>query len=523
MATPVTMPMLGLTMEEGTVAQWLKGEGEAVRKDEPLLTVEIDKGTVEVPAPASGVLRRIVVQPGQTVPIKTLIAEIAAPGEAGEGAPAGPASVLQQTAPAGVAPAPAVPPDTGAPPSPAQVAAATVASAPPAATVAPTPDTRYPAPETRLFASPRARGRAGALGIELALVQGTGPRGRIVEEDVLAFAQAAPAQPVGQSLTARLGAGGAHLPSALGSQRVAPGAEPSRVPATPLARRMALEHGVALSAVQGTGPGGRVTHEDVLRAAEARLAGTGAEAGATAPAPAPETLHPVPVEPLSRLRRITAERMAASARSVARVTLFLEADLTEAARFRRQLAPELARLGVAKLPWDALFAKAAGLALAEHPGVNAQWVDGQGLRRLATVNVGVAVALEPEGLVVPVLRQADTRSLRELAADVLALADRARHNRLRPGEMQGATFTITNLGQYRVDGFTPIVNPPETAILGVGRIADKPAVVDGQLQVRTQCTLSLSFDHRVVDGAPAAAFLARLAELLERPYALLGL
>jgi pyruvate dehydrogenase E2 component (dihydrolipoamide acetyltransferase) len=142
---------------------------------------------------------------------------------------------------------------------------------------------------------------------------------------------------------------------------------------------------------------------------------------------------------------------------------------------------------------------------------------------MAAAHVGVAVALEPEGLVVPVLRDADTRSLRELTADLLRLADKARQGRLSPDEMQGGVFTLTNLGAYRIDGFTPIINPPETAILGVGRIADKPAVVDGRVEPRTQCTLSLSFDHRVVDGAPAAAFLARLAELLERPYALLGL
>jgi pyruvate dehydrogenase E2 component (dihydrolipoamide acetyltransferase) len=228
-------------------------------------------------------------------------------------------------------------------------------------------------------------------------------------------------------------------------------------------------------------------------------------------------------QPLSRLRRLTAERMATSAQATARVTLFLEAEFSELARFRKQLQPEFARLGTEKLPWDALIAKAAALALLEHRAVLAQWADGQGLRTPAAVHVGVAVALDPEGLVVPVLRDADRRSLRELASDLLTLVDKAHTGRLSPAEMQGGGFTITNLGAYRVDGFTPIVNTPETAILGVGRIADKPVVVDGNIAVRTMCTLSLSFDHRVVDGAPAAAFLARLAELLERPYALLGI
>jgi pyruvate dehydrogenase E2 component (dihydrolipoamide acetyltransferase) len=463
MATPVTMPMLGLTMEEGTVAEWLKREGEAVSKDEPLLTVEMDKGTVEVPSPASGVLSRIVIQPGQTVPVKTLIAEIGAPGEAPS--PEEPAG--------GEGDLPARPQTTSTPPT---ARTTTVQEAPPSAA----------AVAGRLFASPRARMRARELGIELAGLSGTGPNGRIVEEDVL---QAAPA------------------------------AEPAeRVVATPLARRLAVEHGVSIAEVQGTGPGGRVTQDDVLKLAESR-----APLAAAATAAAQGVQGVEGVEPLSRIRRITADRMLQSARAVARVTLTLEADLSEAARFRQQLQPEFARLGVPKLPWDALIARAAGLALVEHPAVNAQWVDGQGLRRVEAVHVGVAVALQPEGLVVPVLRDAHTRSLRELTADLLALVDKAQTNRLAPAEMQGGTFTITNLGQYRVDGFTPIINPPETAILGVGRIALKPAVVEGKVEPRTQCTLSLSFDHRVVDGAPAAAFLARLAELLERPYTLLGI
>jgi pyruvate dehydrogenase E2 component (dihydrolipoamide acetyltransferase) len=285
------------------------------------------------------------------------------------------------------------------------------------------------------------------------------------------------------------------------------------VVATPLARRLAQEHGVSIADVPGTGPGGRITQDDVLRAAAAVQPQPAAPAGAGTDA----------VQPLTRLRRITAERMAASAQATARVTLFLEADFSEAARFRKQLIPEFARLGVAKLPWDALIARAAGLALQEHSAMLGQWVEGQGLTRAASIDVGVAVALEPEGLVVPVLRQAASRSLRELASDLLGLVEQARAGRLQSAAMQGGSFTITNLGGYRIDGFTPIVNPPETAILGVGRIADKPVVIDGKLEARTMCTLSLSFDHRVVDGATAAAFLARLAELIERPYALLGI
>ena len=334
--------------------------------------------------------------------------------------------------------------------------------------------------------------RARAIGLDIEAITGSGPHGRIVESDVLSASatdvEAAPSD--------------------------------SRVLITPVARRLAQERGVAIGDLVGTGPGGRITQYDVVRAADHR-----APAVAPADQRAPAVAEPVPagVAALSRVRRITAERMAASAQATARVTLFLEADFSEAARFRTQLQPEFARLGVSRLPWDALIAKAAALALRDHPAVAAQWVDGEGLRRPVGVHVGIAVTLEPEGLVVPVLKDADSRSLRELATDLLGLVDKARAGRLSPVEMHGGAFTVTNLGAYRVDGFTPIINPPETAILGVGRIADKPAVIEGRIEARTMCTLSLSFDHRVVDGAPAAAFLARLAELLERPYALLGI
>jgi pyruvate dehydrogenase E2 component (dihydrolipoamide acetyltransferase) len=378
-----------------------------------------------------------------TVPVKTLIAEIAALGEALAPA-AGPA------APAG---GPGDLPAVGA--TRREVAQASAPAA--------------QAEGQRLFASPRARMRARENGIDLSSLRGSGPHGRIVEADVLAAS--------------------------------------TKVLATPLARRLAEEHGVSIGDIRGSGPGGRITPDDVLRAARQTPA-------------APQA---VGVQPLSRIRRITAERMATSAQTAARVTLFLEADFSEAARFRAQLQPEFARLGLERLPWDAILARAAALALVEHPGVLAQWVDGQGLRQPDDVNIGVAVTLEPEGLVVPVLRNADKRSLRELSAELLGLVSKARAGRLSPGEMQGGSFSITNLGGYRIDGFTPILNPPETAILGVGRIADKPTVIDGTVVPRTMCTLSLSFDHRVVDGAPAAAFLARLAELLERPYALLGI
>lgn len=470
------MPMLGLTMEEGTVAAWLKQEGETVERDEPLLTVEMDKGTVEVPSPTAGVLRKILVQPGQAVPVRAPIAEISDAEDAGTTAPA------TATAPDAVVTAHRMAEATGA------IANGSAAS--------------------RHRASPRARMRAHALQLDVREITGSGPGGRVVEADVLAFAaQRAP--------TPRVAAPAPEL------ETVSTPTE--RLLATPLARRLALEHGVDLAHVTGSGPGGRITNDDVLAAAEARR-------GTPAPqptAPAPDSAAPpAGIQPLSRLRRLTAQRMHESAHSVARVTLLLEADFTEVTRLRRQLQPEFVRLGVPKLPWDAIVARAAGMALAAFPAVNARWVEGQGILRHPHphAHVGVAVALGEhggDGLVVPVLRDADTRSLRALASDLLVLVEKARTGALTPANYEGGTFAITNLGQYRVDGFTPVVIPGQAAILGVGRIAERPAVVDGQLAVRTICTLSLAFDHRVVDGAPAAAFLAHLADLLERPYALL--
>jgi pyruvate dehydrogenase E2 component (dihydrolipoamide acetyltransferase) len=472
MATDVIMPVLGLTMEEGAIVEWLKAEGESVARGEPLLTVEMDKGIVEVEAPASGVLRGVRVSLGELVPVKTVIAEIASLAEmAAISSPV--TAVAPETGDPRAAPISATEPEGLASATTRQSAAAVSDSEAHA---------RFVSSGRRVVASPRARLRARERGLDLSLIPaGTGFSGRIVESDVLAFLETS---------------------------------DNERVLSTPLARRVAEDLGIALGEVKPASASGRVTHEDVRRAAQART-----EATLVAAPP----VSPLDVAPPSRLRRLTAEHMAASSRSTARVTLFAEVDFTELASFRQQIEPEFARLGVARLPWDALIARASALALTEHRAVQAQWVEGQGMRHIAEVHVGVGVALEPEGLLVPVLRNADARSLRDLAGDLLQLVERAREHRLAASDMQGGTFTLTNLGRYRVRAFTPIVNAPETAILGVGQIADTPVVREGQIVPRRMCTLSLSFDHRLVDGAPAAAFLTRLADLLDRPYTLLGI
>ena len=476
----VTMPMLGLTMEEGTITEWLKQPGDAVAKEEPLFVVETDKSAVEVGAPASGVLSQIIVQVGQTVPVSAPIAVIAQPGEA----------VEARASPAPAPPAAAAPAPAGAPSAPEPSASPAPAAAAPRAA------------GERQAVSPRARMVARELGIDVTSVTGTGPGGRVVERDVRAAAAAAPLAP-------------------------AVAVPPERIVASPLARKLAEEHGVDLAQVSGSGPGGRITERDVTAFVDARAAAPAApapaEVSATLPAVAAATGA---FEPLNRVRRITADRMAASARSVARVTLLMEVDMTEAVRFRTQLAPEFEKRYGARLAYDAMIAKACAIGLAEHPHVNAQWQDadiGQpaGLRLQPNVNVGIAVAAEA-GLLVVVVRDADQQPLAQVNSDLMGMVAKSKQGGLGPDELSGSTFTITNLGGYGVEAFTPIVNPPESAILGIGRIAKRPAVVDGQIVPRDLMYLSLAFDHRVVDGAPAAQFLRRVKECLEAPYVLLA-
>ena len=318
MAFEVIMPTLGLTMEEGTITEWLKQEGDLVAKDEPLFVVETDKAALEVPAPTSGVLSRIIAAVGATVAVREAIALIGEADYDHVSEPAAAAGALSATA-----------------------GATAIASAP--------ASTPHRQPDQRLRASPAARRVARELGVDLNSLNGTGPEGRIVERDARAAARPSPA------------------PTA------APAAS-ERVVASPLARKLAAEHGVDISALPGSGPGGRIVERDVLAAVAARPTTPTPTPAVAAPSPAVAPA-PGPV-PLGRLRRITAERMAASSQAVARVTLFMPVDMAEAVRFRTQLAPEFERRYGARLSYDAMIAKAAALALRDHAELNAQWADG---------------------------------------------------------------------------------------------------------------------------------------------------
>ena len=412
MATEVVLPKLGLTQDEGTIVRWAKAEGSRVTKGEPLFEVLTDKATIEVEAPASGTLLRILVPEGATAPVATPIAVIGEPGERIGGAPAPPAAAGQ--------PAPA-----------------------PAAVSAGVPAALARAGDGRVRVSPRARALASAHGVDLRALRGSGPDGRVIERDVQRALE--------------------------GGTRVAPGA-PSP------------------GAVAAASPG---------------PAAPGVSSAVSA-----------------RLRALIARRMTESLQGTAQLTLTTDADMAEASRLRDEVGAELERRGGVRPTYTDLVVRAAAIALRDHPRLNARWT-ADGVRPMPEIHIGVAVALD-EGLVVPVIRSADRATLAQISASLRDLSDRARALRLRPEEMEGGTFTITNLGMYDVDAFTPILNPPEAAILGAGRVHRRPvAAGDDRVEVRPVMVLSLTFDHRVVDGAPAAQFLQRVKYVLEHPYLLL--
>jgi len=422
MATEVVLPKLGLTQEEGTIVRWVKSEGSRVSKGEPLFEVLTDKATIEVEAPASGVLLRILVPEGATAPVATPIAVIGEPGEL----------------PAGVS-SPAVPPRAGA------------------------------APRSASPAGPRA---------------------------------AAPA-------ASAVSAGVSGIPAA----------QDGRIRVSPRARALASTHGIDLRALRGSGPDGRIIERDVQQALEAGTRGvaTAAPAGASGQAASPARTVPPAVS--ARLRTVIARRMTESLQGTAQLTLTTDVDMADAARLREEAGAELERRGGARPTYTDLIVRAAAIALRDHPRLNARWA-GDGVRLLPDIHVGVAVALD-EGLVVPVIRHADRATLAQISSALRDLSERARGFRLKPEEMDGGTFTVTNLGTYDVDAFTPIINPPEAAVLGVGRVHRRPVAVGDRVEVRPVMVLSLTFDHRVVDGAPAAQFLQRVKHVLEHPYLLL--
>jgi pyruvate dehydrogenase E2 component (dihydrolipoamide acetyltransferase) len=327
-----------------------------------------------------------------------------------------------------------------------------------------------PSPAGFVLASPAARRLAKEKGVDLALIKGTGADGMVTEADVARYQQ--------ESTTA---------------------AAPAEVLATSAARKLAAQRGLDLAQVPGTGIGGRVTEQDVLAF----------QAKAKAPMAPPAAR----VIPFAGMRQAIAEHMVDSLHTMAQLTMTMEVDVTELVRLREQVKSDF------ECTYTDFLVKAVAKTLKRHPMLNVVLI-GDEIQLLDYIHIGVAVAL-PDGLIVPVVRDADKRTLQDIAQEVRRLAQGARDGTLSVDEVAGSTFTITNLGNYGIDSFTPIINAPEAAILGVGRIAERVVVRDDQIARRKMMTLSLTIDHRLVDGAPGAEFLRSLQELLENPYRLL--
>ena len=423
MATNVYMEALSPTMEEGRVAKWHKREGDTVKAGDTLAEIETDKAVMDLVARADGVLRQVAVAEGQTVPVGSVVAIIAAPGE-------------NVSAPS------ATPPPAPTGKGKRETGNVAVATAPAPVTVTP-------------------------------------------------------------------------LPSA-------PPTDATRVKASPLARRMAKEAGVDLKLVTGSGPGGRVVRKDLERAP-----GQGASA---APTTTPAATFPVsrvpfpersgaPYEdvPLTQIRKTIAKRLVTSLGPIPHFFLTSEVDMERAAEAREALNKQLGDRG--KVSFNDIVIKATALALIKHRACNA-WFQEDHIRYWNEVHIGMAVAVE-DGLITPVIRNADVKSLAEIGREAKELADKARSRRLQPSEYTGATFSVSNLGMFDIDQFTAVINPPEAGIIAVGSIVQKPVVLDGQVTGRRRMRLTMSCDHRVIDGATGAAFLQTLKQMLENPLAML--
>lgn len=452
MAKEIFMPKLSSTMAVGTLLQWFKEEGDLVEVGEPLFEIMTDKINIEVESYEEGILLKQYFQEDDEIPVNTVIGYI---GNQNESVPAESPGV------------------SGEEPleklnSSNESTNETTTTLTSTGKVLETETTSTVNGKVR--ATPAARRVARENDITLSTVSGSGPKGRIHQQDVL------------QAL------------------------ENNRVLVTPLAKKIAQENGVDLNEVTGTGVHGKIEKSDVLNFID----------NAKTQQSSPYTGERVK---LKGLRKAIADKMLESIRTIPHVTLTSEVDMTKAIEVRKALLPMIERQTGYRLSYTEIIMKTVAQVLGKHPKVNASLIDNEIVYN-EDVNIGLAVAVE-NGLIVPSLKRVNRKGLAELTEMSKTLGKKARENKLTPGEMRGSTFTISNLGMYAIDGFTPIINPPETAILGVGRIAEKPVVVNGQVEVRPMMVLSLSFDHRVIDGAPAAEFLTGLKESLENPFSLL--
>jgi pyruvate dehydrogenase E2 component (dihydrolipoamide acetyltransferase) len=567
MSVSVTMPQLGESVTEGTVTRWLKKEGEQVTADEPLLEVSTDKVDTEIPSPASGILRGIVVDEDETVAVGAKLAEIADANEPVGGGALAPAPA-DAAAPEAAAPA--------APPAPAAAAPEpTLAPAPPAS--APAPTTAAPAAAAPTVTAPVNGEQVGQGSSWSWSPAATTPPAPTAPGYVPPAAPVTPAPgyvppaatpaasyppPSAQSYAPPTAPPGpaqapapAYAPSAASVEHESDGPYPEPTPlpigespyVTPLVRKLAAEHSVTLESIEGTGVGGRIRKQDVLEASRKQRA---AEAAASQPAAAPPAV-PAPGAPatpataapaapaapvgrselvpsalrgttqrLSRPRQVIAKRMVESLQTSAQLTTVVEADVTNIARLRdRAKAAFEAREGV-KLTFLPFFAQAAVEALKVHPKLNAVLdTENAQVTYHDAEHLGIAVDTE-RGLMVPVIHNAGDLNIGGLARKISDLAARTRSGQVGPDELAGGTFTLTNTGSRGALFDTPIINQPQVGILGVGTVVKRPVVVDDPalgevIAVRSMVYLALTYDHRLVDGADAARFLVTVKNRLE--------
>jgi pyruvate dehydrogenase E2 component (dihydrolipoamide acetyltransferase) len=473
MATKVYMEALSPTMEEGRLITWLKKEGEDVAEGDLLAEVETDKATMELVARGSGVMRKQLLGDGDTANVGSLIAVIAEADEDIEGI-VGEGAVAEQSASTAEAPA------------------------------------------------EEAVEKAGASGAAVAAAGQTEPH-QAQKGEGGAVESAAPS--AGGGVGGETGAAAETVGPDAGNG----GAAGGRLRASPLARRLAAEGGVDLSNLQGTGPGGRIVKRDIEVALEGAAAEPAAEpagpaereeaVSAPAPAAAPAAGARYREIPLSQMRKTIAKRLTQSIGPVPHFFLTSEIDMAEAMAFRKKINERYADEGIKVSPNDLLI-KAVAAALRKHPWVNSAWT-GEAIRQYDEIHIGVAVAVD-EGLITPIVRDADRKGIGEIAQEVKELAGRAREKKLKPEEYTGGTFSISNLGMFGIVEFTAVINPPEAAILAVGAIEDKVVPVDGEAAVRPRMRVTLSCDHRVVDGATGAQFLQTLKSFLEDPMMMLA-
>ena len=456
MPTPVVMPQMGESIAEGTIVRWIKKVGEQVDRDEPLFEISTDKVDAEIPSPAAGVLTEITVKEGETVAVNSVVGTIGQPGD-----PPSPSAMARQGLPSPAASAPQAP----------------------------------PSPVTKSAEQPKA-GAAAAAASTQPQADGTPAR--------------AARRPNGREASA--------TPASRDDLR--------RQKSSPLVRRIARDNNVDIDQIPGSGIGGRVTKHDILGflgkepvpRSEFQVPGSSTqEPRTTSTNPEPGTRNAelagrVDVQPLSVMRKKIAEHVVMSRRTSAHVHSVFHVSFSTLEKIRQQKKGEYEQLG-AKLTYMSFIAKVVVDVIRRHPVINAS-LDGDNILYKKDVNLGIAVALE-SGLIVPVIKNADEKNLLGLSRAIADVADRARAKQLKPDDVHGGTFTITNPGQFGAQFGMPIINQPQVAILGVGTIEKRPVVVEDAIAIRTMAYLTLGYDHRLVDGAVADQFMSDVKKGIE--------